>query len=237
MNILLNDIYHSDLCFLPLRSAQRKLIGLEIIANFVSADGTVRIPTELVLPRLSPAEQYQLFEEKLAQLEKCQHFFIQHKLIAWIYLSPQVAQILINDAASVCRIRRFPFLELLINEDYPDLNKGKEEPALALLAAQFPLILANFGAGDSSTKAIFDGLFKRVVLDKNFVQRRAASPSFEPFMRAILTQVSPCCESVMIAGIDSEAMLARVSGCGFAAMQGCLWPPVPPGQVTALVQE
>lgn len=34
-------------------------------------------------------------------------------------------------------------------------------------------MLANFGAGEASTKAIFDGLFKRVMLDKNFIQQRA----------------------------------------------------------------
>lgn len=56
MNISLDNMYHSELYFQPARNVQQKLIGLSIIANFVSDDGKVRIPTELALPRLSPEE-------------------------------------------------------------------------------------------------------------------------------------------------------------------------------------
>lgn len=53
-----------------------RLVGLEIIATFAAEDGAVRMPTELVAPRLSVEEQYCLFVEKLALLETCQHFFL-----------------------------------------------------------------------------------------------------------------------------------------------------------------
>lgn len=122
----------------------------------------------------------------------------------------------------------------MINENFPELSEGKENKTLNALAERFPLVLANFGAGESANKAIFDGLFKRIILDRNFVHRRATRLSFEPFMRAILTQVSPYCESLMIAGIDSEAMLTRVTPFGFSAMQGGLWPAVTADQVTQL---
>lgn len=96
-------------------------------------------------------------------------------------------------------------------------------------------MLANFGAGEASTKAIFDGLFKRVMLDKNFIQQRAEMISFEPFMHAIVAQLSSN-ESLMIAGIDNEAMFARAAPLGFSAFQGGLWPPVPVSQLIKLVQ-
>ncbi|POT57575.1 EAL domain-containing protein [Citrobacter amalonaticus] len=234
MNISLDNLYHSELCFLPARNEQHKLIGLEIVANFVSDDGTVRIPTELIMPRLSAGQHGQLFEEKLTLLETCQHFFIQHKLIAWIYLAPEVVDYLLTNDKYASRINRFPFLELMINEDFPELSKGKENQTLKILTTKFPLILSNFGAGDSSGRAVFDRMFKRVALDKNFIQQRAGKPSFEPFMRAIFAQISPCCESIMIAGIDSEEMLARVAPFGFSSMQGSLWPVVPAGKITTL---
>ncbi|GEM_PF-3227751 len=41
---------------------------------------------------------------------------------------------------------------------------------------------------------------------------------------------------MMIAGIDSEQTLKRVASFSFSAMQGRLWPPVPPEQVTQLVK-
>ena len=235
MNISLDNVYHSELYFQPARNVQRKLVGLSIIANFVSEDSQIRIPTELVLPRLSPEEQCQLFIEKLALLETCQHFFIQHKLTAWIYITPEVVPLLIMDNESISAVKRFSFLELMINESFPELVNGKANKTLNALAERFPLVLANFGAGESTNKAIFDGLFKRIILDRNFVHRRATRLSFEPFMRAILTQVSPYCESLMIAGIDSEAMLTRVTPFGFSGMQGGLWPVVSASQVTQLL--
>ncbi|EAQ6524122.1 EAL domain-containing protein [Salmonella enterica] len=173
----LDELYHSELFFLPVMDENARLVGLEIIATFAAEDGAVRMPTELVAPRLSVEEQY-----------------------------------------------------------YPGLNQGKNNETLANLAMHFPLMLANFGAGEASTKAIFDGLFKRVMLDKNFIQQRAEMISFEPFMHAIVAQISSSCESLMIAGIDTEAMFARAAPLGFSAFQGGLWPPVPVSQLIKLVQ-
>ncbi|HCL5257222.1 TPA: anti-FlhDC factor YdiV [Salmonella enterica] len=231
----LDELYHSELFFLPVMDENARLVGLEIIATFATEDGAVRMPTELVAPRLSVEEQCCLFVEKLALLETCQHFFIQHKLIAWLNLPPAISGLLL-DSELFSRAARFPFLELAINENYPGLNQGKENETLANLAIHFSLMLANFGAGEASTKAIFDGLFKRVMLDKNFIQQRAEMISFEPFMHAIVAQLSSSCESLMIAGIDNAAMFARAAPLGFSAFQGGLWPPVPVSQLIKLVQ-
>lgn len=235
MHVTLDNAWYSQLYFHPARNAQNKLIGLEIIAHFISVAGDVRIPTELVMPHLTSEQQCQLFEEKLALLETCQHFFIQHKLTAWIIITPAVVPLLLANSQCIALVKRFSFLELMIGENFPDLACGNDNLTLNALAARFPLVLANFGAGESSTKAIFDGLFKRVMLDRNFIHQRAASPSFEPFMRAILTQVSPYCESVMIGGIDNEEMAERVASFGFSAMQGHLWPAVSANQITKLI--
>jgi len=236
MKISLENVYYSELCFLPARSVDRKLTGLEIVANFISEDGAVRFPTELAQARFTPEEHCQLFAEKLALLETCQHFFIQHKLTAWINITPAVASLLLMNSERFSTVKRFPFLELLIEESFPELAAGKDNQTLSALAARYPLVLANFGAGESSTRAIFDGLFRRIILDRNFVQRRAMSLSFEPFMRAIITQVTPYCDSLMIAGIDSEEMLARVTPFSFSAMQGALWPAVTASRITRLIQ-
>ncbi|STN22171.1 putative diguanylate phosphodiesterase [Escherichia fergusonii] len=75
MKISLDNNYHSELYFLPARNYQNKLIGLTVFTNFVSDDGQVRIPTELVIPRMSGEQQYRLFKEQLDVIERCQHFF------------------------------------------------------------------------------------------------------------------------------------------------------------------
>jgi EAL domain-containing protein (putative c-di-GMP-specific phosphodiesterase class I) len=236
MIVSLDNLYHSEFSFLPARREKGDLEFVEILTHFVSSDGVVRMPTGLVMPQMSDDEQCRLFIEKLELIETCQHFFIQRKIPAWINLTPAVANTLLSEAEYASRIERFPFIEFTINESYPDLNKGKENPTLAALAARFPLVLTNFGAAGISTRAIFDGLFKRVVMDKNFIQQRIAQNSFEPFMRAIQAQISPSCESIIISGIDTQEMLERVLPLGFSAMQGALWPAVSPAQIISLIQ-
>lgn len=81
----LDELYHSELFFLPVMDENARLVGLEIIATFAAEDGAVRMPTELVAPRLSVEEQYCLFVEKLALLETCQHLFSINLLHGLIY--------------------------------------------------------------------------------------------------------------------------------------------------------
>ena len=236
MIITLDNAYQSELMLQPARNSAGELKGLEVIANFSGVGTAVRIPTELVIPRMTPAEELALFNEKLQLLDSCKLFFIQHQLIAWINISPFIVEFLLSDENAVSLLDRYPFLEFTVNENYPGLNNGKDDLQLARMAIHFPLVLANFGAGAASLKAIYDGLFKRVILDRGFIQQRAAELSFEPFMRAILWQITPHCQSVMVSGIDDHGILQHVLPFNFGAMQGTLWPVVSAEQVTTLVQ-
>jgi len=235
MIVSLDGTYHTEFLFLPARKSNGMLQGLEVIVNFVGSDSNVRAPAELVLPRLSVQETLALFDEQLALLESCQLFFIQQQLIAWINISPLIVERLLHDEQLAARVEKYPFLEFIINEHYPGLNKGQENHSLILLKKKHPLVLANFGAGGASMKAIFDGLFHRVMLDKNFVHQRLSTRSFEPFMRAIVSQVEPHCQAIMIAGVDNETIRARVVPFHFSAMQGALWPAVAAPLITTLV--
>lgn len=236
MIITLDNAYQSELLLLPARNSAGELKGLDILVNFVGAGTNVRIPTELVIPHLSKEEELALFHEKLQLLDTCKLFFIQHNLIAWINITPVIVEFLLSDGNAVSIFERYPFLELSVNENYPGLNKGKDDPELARMAIHFPLVLANFGAGAVSLKPVYDGLFKRVILDKGFIQQRITELSFEPFMRAILWQITPHCQSVMVSGVGDHGILQRVLPFNFGAMQGSLWPAVPAEQVTTLVQ-
>ncbi len=236
MIVMLDNAYQSEFLLLPARNESGALIGIEIIVNFVGVDNPVRIPTELVRPWLSPEQELTLFQEQLALLDTCKLFFIQQQLIAWINISPVIVEYLILDRNGVSICEQHPWLEFTINENYPDLNKGNMNTVLMDFALRFPLVLGNFGAGDASTKAIFDGMFKRVALDKNFIQQHLTENTWDPFLRAILMQVSPYCQSMMVAGVDDDHALQRLSVFGFSAMQGGLWPAVPVERITSLVQ-
>lgn len=237
MIVSLDKAYRPEFLFLPARNGGGDLYGLEIITNFTGAEDAVRTPTTLITSRLSPEDEIALFREKLTLLENCQLFFIQQQLIAWINITAVIAAALLTQKDLLDQAARFSFLELSINENFPGLDAADENHLLAPLANHFPLVLANFGAGDARTSPVFSGLFKRVMLDKNFVQQQAPLLSFDPFMRAITAQVEPCCEAMLAAGVDSQALFERLQPWGFSAFQGGLWPPVPVAALTTLVQE
>jgi len=236
MIITLDKTWRSELLFNPARNAEGELQGLEIAVNFVGVNREAQAPAELILPQLTPQQSEMLFIEQLQLLSVCQHFFIQHQIAAWINITPAVAEKLLTDDDLAASVNRYPFIELMVNENYLNLNSESENSLLSQLSSRFTLVLANFGAGAASTRAVFKGLFARVRLDKHFVSQRLKSPSFQPFMQAIITQVDPYCRSIMIAGIDSEQMLKKVRAFAFSAMQGSLWPPVLPEQITDLVK-
>jgi len=237
MIVTLDKAWKTELLFVPAKNGGGQLIGLEIIANFVGVDDGVRTPTSLVTARLSGEQEISLFREKLAILENCQIFFIQQKIIAWINITPAIAMALLTQKALADEAARFSFLELTVEENFPELNAVDHNHLLAQLANHFPLILANFGAGHASTQAVFFGLFKRIMLDKNFIQQQALLLSFDPFMRAIIAQVQPCCTAIMAAGVDNQQILERLEPWGLSAMQGALWPAVDMAALTRLVQE
>lgn len=81
MIVSLDNLYHSEFSFLPARSEKGDLEFVDIITNFASAHGDVRIPTKLVLPRMSDDEQCRLFVEKLELIETCQHFLFSEKYL------------------------------------------------------------------------------------------------------------------------------------------------------------
>lgn len=154
MKIFLENLYHSDCYFLPIRDNQQVLVGVELITHFSSEDGTVRIPTSRVIAQLTEEQHWQLFSEQLELLKSCQHFFIQHKLFAWLNLTPQVATLLLERDNYAGELLKYPFIELLINENYPHLNEGKDNRGLLSLSQVYPLVLGNLGAGNSTMKAV-----------------------------------------------------------------------------------
>lgn len=140
MIITLDNAYQSELLLLPARNSAGELKGLEVLVNFTGVGSDVRIPTELVIPRLSAAEELVLFNEKLQLLDTCKLFFIQHQLIAWINITPTIVEFLLSNGNAVSILERYPFLEFTVNENYPGLNNGKDDLQLARMAIHFPLV-------------------------------------------------------------------------------------------------
>ena len=235
MIVTLDTDFRSHLLLSPVRSGRGELLGVGVIAHFINPQTGVRIPTELLIPRISPEQHVEFFKEKLALVEAHQDFFIRHQKLAWINVDADCARAILNDAGLARRISRLPFIELAINENFPEINQGQENGLLKNLAQRHSLVLSNFGAGIATTRPVVEGLFRRVMLDRNFVLRLIDGPSFEPFMQAIVSQLAGYCTSLAIAGIDTDASRQRAHALGFAAMQGLLWPPVEPDDIASLI--
>ena len=226
MKVSLDIVYCSHFYFLPLRTGEGGLFGVELITNFINVEAPVRIPTVLVLPHLNADQELTLFCEKLSLLENQQDFFKSQRLLAWVNINENIVDTILASEELITRIRQLPFIEFTINENFQDLNLGRQNPRLREISKLFSLVLANFGAGIATTAPIFDGLFTSVMLEKAFIQHLIKTRPFTPFMQAIQAQLSPFCRALLIAGIDDTASLERVRNLGFRAMQGNLWPAV-----------
>lgn len=228
MIISLEKDYQSSLLFQPIVKVSGALLGVEVIANFSSREGDIRIPTDLVIPRMSEDEQLILFYEKLALLEQFRALFIKHGICAWININALHVDAILNNEKLMARLAQLPFVEFTLCENYPGLNDGNENLQLLTFSRFYPLVLANFGAGVATTRSIFDRLFKRIVMDKFFTHNRIDDPSFEPFMKVIVDQVSPYCHTIIITGIDSQNARQKAVNLRYHAMQGSLWPLMEP---------
>ncbi|NIY49146.1 EAL domain-containing protein [Cedecea colo] len=235
MIVSLDIVYHSHFCFLPIRLPEGQLFAVQVITNFIGADTPVRIPTELVLPHINAEQEVELFCEKLSLLEKYQDFFMTQPFPAWVNINENIADAILSRQPLITRIRRLPFIALTINESFADLNLGSDNLRLREISKLFPLALEDFGAGIATTKPIIDGLFTSIMLDKGFIHKQIHESSFIPFMQAITDQLSPFCRALIIAGIDDEASRTKARLPGFNAMQGNLWPAVPPESLAELL--
>lgn len=221
MIVSLDDAYARGLLLLPARDGAGRLAGFDIIARYPAS---VPLPDDIVLFRL-----------QLAVVERVALFFTRRGLTAWIHINEAVARTLLADAALMENARRFPFLALKVSEKFA--VSPSASAILEQLKPAFPLVLADFGAGDAPASTLFSGLFSAAVFDAGFTHRQLSLPSFAPFMRALMAQITVAVDTVMAAGVDSDAMLAALAPWSFDAMQGALWPAVGVDALTQLVQE
>lgn len=228
MILLLDTQYRSEFYFQPVYLPDGDVLGVELIVNFVGVDAPVRIPTELVAPVIKSEQQLILFSEQIELLENYQTFFKSQSLVVWVNISAVIADAILIDTALSARLSQLPFIEFTLNENFHELNRGNENTRLMAMGKNYPLVLANFGAGIATSKPIFDGIFKRVFLDKAFIHKQITRRSFEPFMLAMLAQLSPFCQTLTITGIDDEVARQKVLSFSAFAMQGNLWPGIAP---------
>lgn len=140
-----------------------------------------------------------------------------------------LSELVIRDEKIKQTLNALPFIQLEINENFPNLDEGKDNPNILALSKSFNLWLDNFGSGKTNLKPFYDGLFRHVKLDPRFVQRLLLRPTEVSMMNPMLSVIKKHNPGMMVIaqGIDSPALLERSYDLDISGVQGQLWPAVP----------
>lgn len=208
--------------FMPAYRSDNQLMGLELL-SCASVNGGYQ-----------SAPVCDLFADRIALLEDNRAILTRLQVPIWLKIDERIVVRMMEDPAWVTRLQALPFLTLMLEEAFPGLSYGNSNLRLLWLKQRFPLALANLGAGHSTHRPIFDRIFRDVFLNADFVDDRASRATFTAFARAIIRHLGPCCDALMVAGIDDMARYETVRDLPFTAMRGLLWPGFTPEQLPSL---
>lgn len=235
MKIHLAADYNNHAAFYPVYTLTGRLTAVELNSWFSHETANVVIPVEMVIPQLTFEQRISLLQSEINLVEKYHDFFTRHDLHIGINIDEVVAQAILDSEFLLHKMGGLDCLELEINESFADLSQGKDNPLLSALNEHFFLSLDNFGAGKATAKAVYDDLFYRIKLDKSFIQHNIRRASFAPFIKAILDNITPHCEQVIVQGIEDLQSLAAISQYPFSGIQSSMFPAVDEFSLTSLI--
>lgn len=223
MKIHLQADYKTHNGFCPIYAPDGQLTAVEMLTHFTHAAANVSIPQEILTPQLNDQQRLRLMQDKINIISRHHGFFIQHNVNVAINIDMALAKTILESDLLLKKMRLLDCVELEISESFPGLKDGDDYDYLMSLGESFSLSLNNYGAGQATSKAIFDNLFYRIKLDKGFIHRSIKRLSFQPFIGAILDHIKPYCQEVVVQGIDNFADLQTVRQFAFDGIQGALF--------------
>ncbi len=235
MNNLSDDTGSAHHYFKPAYRSDNRLVGMEIMTNLVGHNSSENLYPVRQTAHLDVNQQMALFNEKILLLENIKTLLESRKITVWISINDIILMEMMQNTGWVTRLQNLSFLMLMIDEDFPGMAYGRNNLRLIWLAEKFPLALANLGTGKSSNRAIFDRLFRHIFLSREFVHHQIHRPSFVSFANAIIRQIAPFCEALMISGTDDIALYNEVKNLDFSAMRGNFWPDIAAENISALL--
>lgn len=222
MTDILDNMTPAGPLFMPAWRPDNQLMGLELL-SWPSVNGECQ-----------NASACDLFAARIALLEDNRAALIRLQVPLWLKIDDRIVVQMMQHPTWVARLQALPFLTLMLEENFPGLSYGNSNLRLLWLKQRFPLALANLGAGHSTHRPIFDRIFRDVFLDADFVDDRARRATFSAFALAIIRHLGPCCDALMVSGIDDMARYETVRDLPFTAMRGLLWPGFTPEQLLDL---
>ncbi|MCU5774935.1 EAL domain-containing protein [Erwiniaceae bacterium BAC15a-03b] len=236
MKIHLAADYDISAAFYPIYTLTGQLTAVELISWFSHETANVAIPVEMLIAQLTFEQRIALLQSQISLVEKHYDFFSHHDLHVAINIDEMIAQAILDSEFLLHKMGLLDCLELEINESFANLSEGRDNPLLAALSDQFYLSLQNFGAGKATPKAVYDNLFYRVKLDKTFIQHNIRRLSFAPFINAVLNNIAPHCQQIIVQGVDDAKGLEEISKYPFSGIQSALFPAVDEASLGALIR-
>ncbi|MCL2898526.1 EAL domain-containing protein [Brenneria tiliae] len=228
MLIRLEVDYVNEYVFWPIYSLEGRLLAVEMISRFNSRSGNLSIPPDILFNMLNKSQKHDFIKEQLVFIKNNADWFIDKRILLALKVDAETVDFLLTSKTVRNDINDLPFIQLEINELFPDLAQGKENARLLRLSKSFNLWLDNFGSGKNNLKPLHDGLLNTLKMDQHLVEhllsRAANTLIMEPLLRIIKNYYPGV--RVIVKGIDTPDCLAKVRNLNIDALQGNLWPAV-----------
>jgi EAL domain-containing protein (putative c-di-GMP-specific phosphodiesterase class I) len=235
MKIQFDTAFNSNYLCQPVYSIDGKLLAIELVCRFSSADSKLIMPTELVLNLLTQTQLQRFLNEQQIWANEHARWFCDNQVILNIGVEEKQVALLLEDETLRDAFKAHPFIHLNLSESFPQLSEGRKNPQLMALKQHFPLWLDNFGSGNVTMAPVFDHLFQWVKLDKNLFWQLFEGEHFAIVMPSLLRNVNRFCRNIVVDGLDSQAYFDALRKTDVQGMKGLLWPGVDPAELDNLL--
>lgn len=234
MKIQLEADFSSRYVFQPVYSMEGKLLAVEMLSRFNSLDDDLTLPVGIGINLLSPEQRIELFNEQLILAHRYAAWFSKHDVLLTINIEEAVVESILSDQQMRQRIAHCPFIAFEISEGFPNLSAGKNNESVSRLSEMFMLCLDNFGSGQATLTALYDGLFDYVKIDKRFYWQLFTHQGYDVVIDALLKNINLLCKGVIVGGIERKEYFNKLRHAGVFGLQGFLWPSVGVDSLQAL---
>ena len=150
----------------------------------------LRIDEELVDSREKFISLLQSIKGKAQYIE-------QHELLLIVPIGFGIASVLIHETNI---LEHYPFIRLMITEDFPNLLDGRKNRLLYELSQCYKLWLGNLGSGiRTNLSAVLENVFEGLVLDSAFTSANRDKAIFP----AVLNEMNKYTTHLIVPGINS----------------------------------
>jgi len=236
MKIQFDTAFNSSYLCQPVYTIEGKLLAVELVCRFSSADSKLVMPTELVLNLLTEQQlQHFLNEQQIWASEHAQ-WFSDNQVTLNIGVEEKQVALLLEDENLRNAFKAHAFIHLNLSESFPRLSEGRNNEQLVALKQHFSLWLENFGSGNITMAPIFDHLFQWVKLDKNLFWQLYDGEHFTIVMPSLIRNVNRFCRNIVVDGLDSQDYFDALRLADVQGVKGLLWPGVDPAQLDCLLK-